>query len=124
MIEMDRRGLSELLSALILLAISVAVAMALVSYLPVASPPSSKPWLRPVVVDAYKSGGSAHICLYNPHPEPIEIVEAWAGGVRLDVTAAIQPYESAWMAVEGVPEGADRIILRLGSGVLMGVDLA
>jgi len=121
---MDGRGLSELLSALILLAISVAVAMVLVSYLPIASPPSSKPWLRPVVVDAYKSGSSAYICLYNPHPEPIQVVEAWAGGIRLNATAAIRPYESEWMTVEGVPAGVERIILRLGTGALMGVDLA
>lgn len=76
---MDERGLSELLSALILLAVSIAVALILVNYLPVVSPPSAKPWMRLSVVDAYLSGGTAHICLYNPHSEPITVIEAWAG---------------------------------------------
>jgi len=77
-------GLSELLSALILLSVSVAVAFILVYALPVISPPEVKPWLKPVAVtDALKvSGSEVNVYLYNPHSEPVTLVDAWSGGDR------------------------------------------
>jgi len=45
-----RGGLSELLSALILLGVSIAIAFILVHAIPVISPQRSRPWLKPVPV--------------------------------------------------------------------------
>ena len=76
-------GLSELLSALILLGVSIAVAFILVHALPIISPPSVKPWLRPTVIAAFKvSGSEVDVYLYNPHSEPVTLVDAWSGGDR------------------------------------------
>lgn len=79
-----RGGLSEFLSALILLGVSIAVAFILVHAIPVISPPEVKPWLKPVpICDAFGiDGGRARIYLYNPHSEPVRLMDAWSGGGR------------------------------------------
>jgi len=120
---MDGRGLSELLSSLILLAVAVAVAMILVHCIPVAEPPSARPWMSLTVVDAYTYGGDAYICLYNPHSEPITVLEAWIGESKVDVGQEVRPTEAAWIRVQGAGD-AKRLLLRLSTGAIMGVDLA
>ena len=120
---MNRRGLSELLSSLILLAVAIAVTMILVSYLPVAEPPSARPWMVLTVVDAYTYGGDAYICLYNPYSEPITVLEAWIGESKVNVGQEVRPHEAAWIRVQGTGD-AERLLLRLSTGAIMGVDLA
>jgi len=116
------RGLSELLSSLILLGVAVAVSMILVTYMPVAEPPSVKPWMMLIVVDAYASDGTAYICLYNPHSEPITVLDAWIGQDRVEVGREVGPRGAAWIAIPS-PGGAGRILLRLSTGAIMGVDI-
>ena len=120
-----RGGLSELLSALILLSISIAVAFIMVYYLPVVSPPSVKPWLRPTLIAAFKDSGNVKIYLYNPHSENIKVVEVWIGGMRLtpscpDNECIIEPrtHEIATISVFG---SVSSILLRFDTGAWMEV---
>lgn len=115
-----RSGLSELLSALILLGVSIAVAFILVNALPIISPPSVKPWLKPTLIHAYRSGPMVTIYLYNPHSEPITVIEAWADGSPTPVNVQIPPrrYERI-----SVPTSSTSILLRLDSGAWMEVSL-
>lgn len=120
-----RGGLSELLSALILLSISIAVAFIMVYYLPVVSPPSVKPWLRPTLITAFEDSDNVKIYLYNPHSENIKVVEAWIGDTRLmpdcpDNECIIEPrtYEIVTISVSG---SVSSILLRFDTGAWMKV---
>lgn len=129
-------GLSELLSALILLSISVAVAFIMVYYLPVISPPSVKPWLKPTLVAALSSSITVRIYLYNPHSDHIVVLEAWVGGEALkcseragcqcsdmngpDHECRIEP--RTYEVVE-VSRSASSILLRFDTGAWMEVRL-
>ncbi|MEM2188266.1 MAG: hypothetical protein QXG35_02925 [Nitrososphaerota archaeon] len=132
-----RCGLSELLSALILLSISVAVAFIMVYYLPVVSPPSVRPWLRPTLIAAFSSSGAAEIYLYNPHSDHIIVLEAWVGGNHLkcpdgagcscfnengqkDPECRIEPRTYEVVRVSG---SAQSILLRFDTGAWMEVRL-
>lgn len=66
----------------------MAVAFIMVYYLPVVSPPSLKPWLRPTLVAAFKDSGSMKIYLYNPHSDNIRVLEVWSEGSGLSFTCA------------------------------------
>ena len=120
-----RRGLSELLSALILLSISIAVAFIMVYYLPVVSPPSVKPWLRPTLIAAFKDSSSVKIYLYNPHSDNIKVVEAWIGSEKRMPTCSdsgciIEPrtYETVTINVSG---SVSSVLLRFDTGAWMEV---
>ncbi len=120
-----RRGLSELLSALILLSISTAVAFIMIYYLPVVSPPSVKPWLRPILIAAFKDSSSVKIYLYNPHSDNIKVVEAWIGSeIRMptcsDSGCIIEPrtYETVTINVSG---SVSSVLLRFDTGAWMEV---
>jgi len=128
-----RRGLSELLSALILLSISIAVAFIMAYYLPVVSPPSVKPWLRPILIAAFKDSSSVKIYLYNPHSDSIRVVEAWIGGTNFtpscsdnnciicsDGKCVIEPrtYETVTIRASG---SVSSVLLRFDTGAWMEV---
>jgi hypothetical protein len=120
-----RWGLSELLSALILLSISIAVAFIMVYYLPVISPPSVKPWLRPTLIAAFKNSNTVTIYLYNPHSDSIKVVEAWIGSERPPLTCSdggciIEPrnYETVTISVSG---SVSSVLLRFDTGAWMEV---
>lgn len=124
-----RGGLSELLSALILLSISIAVAFIMVYYLPIISPPSVKPWLRPTLITAFKESDDVKIYLYNPHSDNIKVVEAWVGGMRLDVSCPndpsciIEPRSYEYVHISGIPSKVASILLRFDTGAWMEVRL-
>lgn len=136
-VRRGRGGLSELLSALILLSISVAVAFIMVYYLPVISPPSVKPWLRPTLVAALSSSDTIKIYLYNPHSDHIIVLEAWIGGAArkcpdgagcrcfdkngLDHECRIEPRTYEVVEVSG---SVSSILLRFDTGAWMEVRLA
>ena len=113
-------GLSELLSALILLGVSIAVAFILVYALPTVSPPESKPWLRPTLITAFREGSSVKIYLYNPHSESIKVLEAWSGGESRDIGVTIRPREYAVVnaTFSSTPSS---VLLRFDSGAWMEV---
>jgi len=91
-------GLSELLSALILLGVSIAVAFLLVYALPVVSPPSVKPWLKQTLMAAFKVRESeVDVYLYNPHSEPITLIQAWSGGEECAVPRSTIPARSCYL---------------------------
>ena len=92
-----RFGLSELLSALILLSVSIAVAFILVYALPTVSPPESKPWLRPTLITAFREDLSVKIYLYNPHSESVKVLEAWSGGESRDIGVTISLGNMRWL---------------------------
>lgn len=113
--------MSELLSALILLGVSIAVAFILVNTLPAASPPGVKPWLRPTLIAVIDSGGSTYtIYLYNPHSEPITVLEAWSGGSRAEIGVVINPRSYASFTVQS---NSQSVLLRFDSGAWMEVRL-
>lgn len=124
----SRVGLSELLAAIILLSISVAVAFIMVYYLPVISPPSVKPWLRPTLIAAFQESGSSRIYLYNPHSDNIVVLEAWIGGTSStpscfddggsDPDCRIEPRTYEVVEVSGA---ASSILLRFDTGAWMEV---
>jgi len=123
-----RRGLSELLSALLLLSISIAVAFILVYALPTISPPEVKPWLRPTLIAAFKDSGE--IYLYNPHSENIVVKEVWSGGSRLDFTChdgngldpecRIEP-RSYEIVILSSPPAFSSVLIRFDTGAWMEV---
>jgi len=133
-ISLRHFGLSELLSALILLSVSVAVAFILVYALPVISPPEVKPWLKPVAVtDALKvNENTVNIYLYNPHSEPVKLVEAWSGGELCHIednltiparSCFIKNNECSPIIVE-CDSLSDSILLRFDSGAWLRVRVA
>ena len=115
------RGLSELLSALILLSISIAVAFLLVYALPMVSPPETKPWLRPTLVGAFK-GSPSRIYLYNPHSDYITILEVWSGGAAISFNCSsdcrIEPRTYEVVEISGSPSS---VLLRFDTGAWMEV---
>ena len=117
-------GLSELLSALILLGVSIAVAFLLVYALPVVSPPSVKPWLKPTLIAAFKSDSTGRVYLYNPHSDYIALIEAWSGGSRVNFTCSgdcrIEPrgYEVIELSL---PAGENSALLRFDTGAWLEV---
>ena len=130
-LKAGREGLSELLSALILLSVSIAVAFLLVYTLPTVSPPGVKPWLRPTLIGAFK--GSGEIYLYNPHSENIEIMEVWSGGSRVefwcwdeetypnpDQDRIIEPRTYEVVVLES-PPASSSVLLRFDTGAWMEV---
>ena len=117
-------GLSELLSALILLSVSIAVAFLLVYALPVVSPPSVKPWLKPTLIAAFKTDSTGRIYLYNPHSDYVALIDAWGGGGRVNFTCSgdcrIDP--RGYKAVElNLPSGEDSVLLRFDTGAWLEV---
>ncbi len=119
-LRLSRRGLSELLSALILLGISIAVAFILVYALPTVSPPEVKPWLRPTLIAAIRSDSTVKIYLYNPHSEPITVLQAWIGGSPQPVGVVIEPRGYAEVEVT-VDSSATSVLLRFDTGAWMEV---
>ena len=113
-------GLSELLSALILLGISIAVAFLLVYALPTVSPPEVKPWLRPTLIAAIRSGSTVKIYLYNPHSEAITVLQAWTGGGSQPVGVVIEPRKYAEVEVT-VGSSETSLLLRFDTGAWMEV---
>ena len=126
--RLGRYGLSELLSALLLLSISIAVAFILVYALPTISPPEVKPWLRPTLIAAFKDSGE--IYLYNPHSENIVVKEVWSGGSRLDFTCQdengsdsecrIEP-RSYEIVILSSPPASSSVLIRFDTGAWMEV---
>ena len=120
-LRLSRRGLSELLSALILLGISIAVAFILVYALPTVSPPEVKPWLRPTLIAAIRSDSTVKIYLYNPHSEPITVLQAWVGGDPQPINVTISPREYAEITVNDVDPAETSVLLRFSTGAWMEV---
>lgn len=116
-----RRGLSELLSALILLGVSIAVTFILVYALPIVSPPEVKPWLKPTLIAAIRSDSTVKIYLYNPHSEPITALQAWVGGDPQPLDVMISPREYAEITVEDVDPSETSLLLRFDTGAWMEV---
>ena len=117
-------GLSELLSALILLGVSIAIAFLLVYALPTVSPPGVRPWLRPTLIAAFKQDSkTAVIYLYNPHSEQVKVVEAWSGGERAKSIQSnpdsIPPRGYAEVVVEFDSDISSSILLHFDSGAWM-----
>ena len=116
-----REGLSELLSALILLSVSIAVAFLLVYALPTISPPGVKPWLRPTLIGAFKESPS-RIYLYNPHSDYITILEVWSGGAAISFNCSsdcrIEPRTYEVVEISGSPSS---VLLRFDTGAWMEV---
>jgi len=120
-LKAGREGLSELLSALILLSVSIAVAFLLVYALPTVSPPGVKPWLRPTLIGAFK-GSPSRIYLYNPHSDYITVLEAWSGGTTISFNCSsdcrIEPRTYEVVEVSGSPSS---VLLRFDTGAWMEV---
>ena len=117
-----RRGLSELLSALLLLSISIAVAFILVYALPTISPPEVKPWLRPTLIAAFRigDGSTVRIYLYNPHSERITVLDAWSGGEKQAVNQVIDP--RSYLEIEvSFSTPPNSVLLRFDTGAWMEV---
>jgi hypothetical protein len=97
----------------------------MVYYLPVVSPPSVKPWLRPILIAAFKDSSSVKIYLYNPHSDNIKVVEAWIGSEKPPLTCSdsvciIEPrtYETVTINISG---SVSSVLLRFDTGAWMEV---
>lgn len=106
-----------------MLGISIAVAFILVYALPTVSPPEVKPWLKPVLVAAFR-GSPSRVYLYNPHSDYITVIEAWSGGDRVDFTCAedcrIEPRGYELVELDLPPESSS-VLLRFDTGAWLEV---
>ena len=105
---------------MILLSVSIAVAFILVYALPTVSPPETKPWLRPTLITAFREDSSVKIYLYNPHSEPITVLEAWSGGESRSIGVKIDPRSYAEIDVT-FSSSPSSVLLRFDSGAWMEV---